>query len=59
MFERTIINQGSGFELIFPNVYDDEKQIENEILLKKAQEIWDEFTTGKNSRKKHETSPIK
>ena len=52
MHERTVINEGSGLELIFPNNYDDKKQAEYSLLLKRAQEIWDEFTTGKNGRKK-------
>ena len=28
MYERTVINQGSGLELIFPNNYDEKKQQE-------------------------------
>ena len=26
----------------------EEKQAENEMLLKKSQQVWDDFTTGKN-----------
>jgi hypothetical protein len=59
MHERTVINQGSGLELIFPNNYDDKKQAEYSLLLKRAQEIWDEFTTGKNGRKKQDFTPNK
>jgi hypothetical protein len=36
MHERTVINQGSGLELIFPNNYDEKKQAEYDVLLKRA-----------------------
>lgn len=47
--ERIKLN-GSGYEQIFPQIYDDEKNAEYETILKKAQEIWDDFTTGKAKR---------
>lgn len=47
-YEWQTVNQGSGFELIYPNIYNDEKQAENEMLVKKSQQVWDDFTTGKN-----------
>lgn len=48
-FERVKLN-GSGYEQIFPQIYDEEKNAEYEVILKKAQEIWDDFTTGKQKR---------
>jgi hypothetical protein len=46
MYERMKINEGSGFELIYPPL-EEEKEDEYEGMVKKANEIWDEFTTGK------------
>ena len=48
--ERLIINAGSGFELIYPYNWDDEKQAEYEMLLQRSQRVWDDFTTGKKQK---------
>lgn len=46
MYERMKINEGNGLELIYPPL-EEEKEVEYEAMLKKANDIWDEFTTGK------------
>jgi len=46
MYERIKINEGSGYELIYPPA-EEEKEEEYEGMLTKANDIWDEFTTGK------------
>jgi hypothetical protein len=38
--------------LIYPNFFDAEKNKKYEILLQKANDIWDEFTTGTKGKKK-------
>ena len=38
------------WELIYPWVEDEERNQEYSDYIKKAQEIWDEFTTGKGKR---------
>jgi hypothetical protein len=38
--------------LIYPSFLDEEKNKKYEILLQKANDIWDEFTTGAKSKKK-------
>lgn len=48
-YERAQL-QNSGYEMIFPQIYDEEKHKEYETILKKAQELWDDFTTGKNKK---------
>ena len=40
------------YELIFPSLYEEEKNEKYEIFLKKANEIWDEFTTGTKGKKR-------
>ena len=40
------------YERIYPSVNDEEKNQKYEIFIKKANEIWDEFTTGKGKKKK-------
>jgi hypothetical protein len=51
-----LIRAGSGnnYELIFPPLFDEEKNKKYEILLQKANDIWDEFTTGAKGRKRLE-----
>ena len=39
-----------GYELIYPSS-DKQTNAKYELQLKKANEIWDEFTTGKGKRK--------
>ena len=50
MYERMKINEGSGLELIYPPLGDDDKEEMYEAMIKKANDIWDEFTTGKNKK---------
>ena len=40
------------YELIFPSLYEEEKNEKYEVFLKKANEIWDEFTTGTKGKKR-------
>ena len=40
------------YELIFPSLYEEEKNEKYEIFLKKANEIWDEFTTVTKGKKR-------
>jgi hypothetical protein len=57
-FEKKKMNDGNNFELIFPPTGEEEREAILIKLLKKAQEIWDEFTTGK-AKKKIEAAPTK
>ena len=41
--------QMNGYEVLYPQIYED-KQEEYDKLLKKAYDIWDDFTTGKNKK---------
>ena len=54
MVENAQVRAGSSnnYELIFPNLLDEEKTKKYESLLKKANDIWDEFTTGAKGKKK-------
>ena len=45
------IEKTNKYELIFP-AFDEEKNEHYEMLLKKANEIWDEFTTGAKGKKR-------
>lgn len=45
------LNEGSGFELIYPPLGEEEKEEQYEAMIKKANDIWDEFTTGKSKKK--------
>ena len=45
------IEKKNKYELIFP-AFDEEKNEHYEMLLKKANEIWDEFTTGAKGKKR-------
>jgi len=38
--------------LIYPSLLDDGRNKKYEILLQKANDIWDEFTTGAKGKKK-------
>ena len=40
------------YELIFPSLIDEDKNKKYEEFLKKANEIWDEFTTGTKGKKR-------
>ena len=40
------------FEIIFPRLYEEEKNQQYEVFIKKANDIWDEFTTGAKGKKK-------
>ena len=53
-FERQRINEGSGYELIYPPLGDEEREAEFEGMQQKAQDIWDDFTTGKGKRRQEE-----
>ena len=44
------LNDGSGYELIYPPK-EEEMEEEYEAMLKKANDMWDEFTTGKSKKK--------
>ena len=52
--ERHMLRSGSGnaYELIFPSTYEEEKNQRYEELLKRANELWDEFTTGAKGKKR-------
>lgn len=43
---------GNNYELLFPSLFDEEKNQKYEMLLKKANDIWDEFTCGAKGKKK-------
>jgi hypothetical protein len=42
--------------LIFPSLYEEEKNVIYENYIKKANGIWDEFTTGKGKSKQADHS---
>ena len=50
LYERMKLNEGSGYELIYPPK-EEEMEEEYEAMLKKANDMWDEFTTGKSKKK--------
>jgi hypothetical protein len=52
-FENEQVRCGGSnkFELIFPRLYDDEMNVKYEGFIKKANDIWDEFTTGAKGKK--------
>jgi hypothetical protein len=37
--------------LIYPSLYEEEKNLVYENYIKRANDIWDEFTTGKGKKK--------
>lgn len=43
---------GNNYELIFPSPYHQEQNKKYEMLLSKANDNWDEFTTGAKGKKK-------
>lgn len=43
---------GNGFELVFPSLYEEEKNQQYEEFIVKANAIWDEFTTGTKGKRK-------
>mmetsp|Transcript_39798 Transcript_39798/g.60989 ORF Transcript_39798/g.60989 Transcript_39798/m.60989 type:complete len:125 (+) Transcript_39798:1567-1941(+) len=53
-FEMQQMRSGSGnnFEIIFPSLYDEEQNKKYEVYIKRANDIWDEFTTGAKGKKK-------
>ena len=55
-FERQQLRCGSGnnYEIIFPSLYEEEKNQQYEVFIKKANDIWDEFTTGAKGKKREE-----
>lgn len=42
-----------GYELIYPSS-DPDKNFKYETMIKKANDIWDEFTTGKKHKMRHD-----
>ena len=55
-FENAQMRCGGSnkFDLIFPRLYEEEKNQQYEIFIKKANDIWDEFTTGAKGKKRAE-----
>ena len=53
-FENAQMRCGSNnkFEIIFPRLYEEEKNQQYEVFIKKANDIWDEFTTGAKGKKR-------
>lgn len=52
-FERIQLRAGekNGYEMIFPSMMDEALNAQYETFIKKANDIWDEFTTGKAKKK--------
>ena len=52
--ERQMLRSGAKnqYELIFPSTYEEEKNPRYQELLKRANELWDEFTTGAKGKKR-------
>ena len=42
----------NNYELIFPSLFEEEKNHQYEVFIKKANDIWDEFTTGAKGKKR-------
>lgn len=40
------------FNLVFPRLHDEELNAKYEVFIKKANDIWDEFTTGTKGKKR-------
>ena len=65
-YERHVLRSGSqnGYEIIFPSMCDEDINVKYEGFLKKANDIWDEFTTGnkglkhKKELEKTKTEPL-
>jgi len=51
------LNEGSGYELIYPPK-EEEMEEEYEAMLKKANDMWDEFTTGKSKKKQEDAKML-
>ena len=50
--DRVSSGPPNNYELIFPDLYDEEKNQHYENFIKKANDIWDEFTTGAKGKKR-------
>ena len=52
-YERQVLRCGSsnGYEMIHPSPMSEELNVKYEMFLKKANDIWDEFTTGNKGQK--------
>jgi hypothetical protein len=52
--ENAQMKPGSSnkFEIVFPRLYDEELNAKYEVFIKKANDIWDEFTTGTKGKKR-------
>lgn len=53
-FENFQMRSGSGnnYELIYPSLFEEDKNAKYKALLVKANDIWDEFTTGAKGKKR-------
>ena len=40
------------FNLVFPRLHDEELNAKYEVFIKKANDMWDEFTTGTKGKKR-------
>lgn len=50
---------GNNYEIIFPSLYEEEKNQQYEVFIKKANDLWDEFTTGSKGKKQKEAGLLK
>ena len=50
--DRVQVGPPNRYELIFPDLYDEERNAHYETFIKKANDIWDEFTTGAKGKKR-------
>ena len=53
--EQATLLQGNGYELIFPAISDQNLNEKYETQLKKANDIWDEFTTGNRGKNRRDS----
>lgn len=50
--DRVQAGPPNRYELIFPDLYDEDRNAHYETFIKKANDIWDEFTTGAKGKKR-------
>ena len=50
--DRVTSGPPNSYELVFPDLYDEERNKHYETFIKKANDIWDEFTTGAKGKKR-------
>lgn len=53
--EKAILAEDNGYELVYPSPDDSALNDKYETLIKKANDIWDDFTTGNKQKRTRES----